>query len=120
MADAVLGQSVPRREDRRFLTGAAKFTADFNVEGQLHGAVLRSPHAHAVINAIEASAAAALPGVVGVYTAADLAADGIGPLPCAYASRMLFFPNTIPPVGKSGPFINLRRSGVDAFGLLIR
>ncbi|MFP6746762.1 MAG: xanthine dehydrogenase family protein molybdopterin-binding subunit [Alphaproteobacteria bacterium] len=98
MADAVLGQSVPRREDRRFLTGAAKFTADFNVEGQLHGAVLRSPHAHAVINAIEASAAAALPGVVGVYTAADLAADGIGPLPCAAADVVqTLAPIIVPP-----------------------
>ncbi len=98
MADAVLGQSVPRREDRRFLTGAAKFTADFNVEGQLHGAVLRSPHAHAEISMIETSAAAALPGVVGVYTAADLAADDIGPLPCAAAAVVQTIePITVPP-----------------------
>ncbi len=83
MSDAVLGQSVQRREDRRFLTGAAKFTADMNREGQLYGAVLRSPQAHALINAIDTSAAAALPGVAGVYTGADLEADGIGPLPCA-------------------------------------
>ncbi|MBL6951988.1 MAG: xanthine dehydrogenase family protein molybdopterin-binding subunit [Alphaproteobacteria bacterium] len=85
MSDAILGQSVQRREDRRFLTGAAKFTADLNEEGQLYGAVLRSPHAHAVINTIDTSAAAALPGVAGVYTGADLEADGIGPLPCAAA-----------------------------------
>jgi aerobic carbon-monoxide dehydrogenase large subunit len=83
LSDAVLGQSVQRREDHRFLTGAAKFTADMNLEGQLYGAVLRSPYAHAVINGIDTSAAAALPGVAGVYTGADLEADGIGPLPCA-------------------------------------
>ncbi len=85
MNDAVLGQSIKRREDGRFLTGAAEFTADINLDGQLHAAVLRSPYAHAVINAIETAAAAALPGVAGVYTGADLAADGIGPLPCAAA-----------------------------------
>jgi carbon-monoxide dehydrogenase large subunit len=74
---------VQRREDGRFLTGAAKFTADMNLEGQLYGAVLRSPHAHAVINGIDTSAAADLAGVAAVYTGADLEADGIGPLPCA-------------------------------------
>jgi len=86
MANGVLGQSVPRREDRRFLTGAAKFTDDFNVVGQLWGAVLRSPFAHAEITAIDTSAAMAVPGVVGVYTAQDLLADNIGPLPCAAAA----------------------------------
>ena len=81
--DAVLGQSLQRREDRRFLTGAARFTADLNLDGQLYGAVLRSPHAHAAITAMDTGAAAAATGVAGVYTGADLAADGIGPLPCA-------------------------------------
>lgn len=85
MNESVLGQSMPRREDRRFLTGAGKFTADFDLAGQLHGAILRSPHAHAVITTIDTRAAAALPGVAGVYTGADLEADGIGPLPCAAA-----------------------------------
>ncbi len=83
MNDAILGQSIPRREDKGFLTGAAKFTADLNQDGQLHGAVLRSPYAHALIKAIDSDGATALPGVVGVYTCADLLADGIGPLPCA-------------------------------------
>ncbi|MDP6832118.1 MAG: xanthine dehydrogenase family protein molybdopterin-binding subunit [Alphaproteobacteria bacterium] len=83
MNDAILGQSIQRREDKGFLTGAAKFTADLNQDGQLHGAVLRSPYAHALIKSIDTKAAAALPGVAGVYTSADLLADGIGPLPCA-------------------------------------
>lgn len=86
MSVPVLGQSVQRREDHRFLTGAGKFAADFNLPGQLYGAVLRSPHAHAVIGAIDTSAAATLAGVAGVYTGADLEADGIGPLPCAAAA----------------------------------
>ncbi|MDA1097544.1 MAG: xanthine dehydrogenase family protein molybdopterin-binding subunit [Proteobacteria bacterium] len=98
MSGADLGQSVPRREDHRFLTGAAKFTADMNLAGQLHGAVLRSPHAHAVIKGIDISAAAALPGVAGVYTGADLAADGIGPLPCAAAAVVeTVAPIVVPP-----------------------
>ena len=83
LGQTVLGQSIQRREDRGFLTGAAKYTADINQDGQLHGAVLRSPHAHALITAMETSTAVALPGVIGVYTCADLLADNIGPLPCA-------------------------------------
>ncbi len=83
MNDALLGQSIQRREDHGFLTGAAKYTADINLDGQLHAAVLRSPYAHALIVAIDTSAAAALPGVAGVYTSADLATDDIDPLPCA-------------------------------------
>ena len=83
MNDAMFGQSIARREDEHFLIGAAKYTADLNHDGQAHAAVLRSPHAHALITAIDTTAAAALPGVVGVYTGADLQADGIGPMPCA-------------------------------------
>ena len=83
MNDAMFGQSIARWEDEHFLIGAAKYTADLNHDGQAHAAVLRSPHAHALITAIDTTAAAALPGVVGVYTGADLQADGIGPMPCA-------------------------------------
>jgi carbon-monoxide dehydrogenase large subunit len=50
----------------------------------LHAAIVRSPHAHAKINSIDTSAALAMPGVVGVYTGADLAADGVGGLPCGF------------------------------------
>jgi aerobic carbon-monoxide dehydrogenase large subunit len=77
-----IGRSVRRFEDARFLRGRGRFVEDIDVSGQLHGIVLRSPHGHAEIAAIDAAAARALPGVHGVFTAADLAADGIGPLPC--------------------------------------
>src|SRR5262249_1798814 len=50
--------------------------------GQLYGVVVRSPHGHAVIDDIDAAAARAMPGVRGVFTIAELDADGIGPLPC--------------------------------------
>lgn len=72
-------RSLRRREDERFLTGRGDYLDDRVLDGQLCAAVLRSPHAHAAIISIDTSAAAALPGVRGVYTAADL--DGLGPLP---------------------------------------
>jgi len=77
-----MGQSAPRLEDRRFLTGTAQYADDLNMEDQVYGAVVRSPHAHADITGIDVSAAAALPGVLGVHTVADLDADGVGNLPC--------------------------------------
>ena len=67
--------SLRRLEDKRFLTGQGRFVDDIAVPGQLHGVVLRSPHGHALIEGIDAAAALALPGVHGVFTAADLGAD---------------------------------------------
>lgn len=75
-------QSLPRREDARLLTGAGRFTADLQRADQLHAVLVRSPHAHARIAGIDARPAQAMPGVVAVHTAQDLAADGLGPLPC--------------------------------------
>jgi aerobic carbon-monoxide dehydrogenase large subunit len=90
------GRSLRRLEDRRFLTGAARYTDDVDVPGQLHGVVLRSPHGHAAIEAIETTAARAMPGVRGVFTAADLDTDGIGPLPCI-AQVATVAPMIVPP-----------------------
>lgn len=69
-----------RIEDRRFVTGEGRFTDDLRRPGQAHGVVVRSPHAHADVRRVDADAAKALPGVLAVWTAADLAADGIGAL----------------------------------------
>ncbi len=85
-------RSVRRLEDSRFLLGRGHYVADIDEVGQLHGYVLRSPHAHALIKSIDASKAAALPGVRGIYTAADLAADGLGPMPCMAAVKPLIVP----------------------------
>ena len=68
-----VGRSVPRVEDRRLLTGRARFVADVRLDGQLHAAILRSPVAHARLGAIDVSAALAMDGVVAVFTAADIA-----------------------------------------------
>jgi aerobic carbon-monoxide dehydrogenase large subunit len=78
-----LAQPVRRVEDPRLLMGAGRYTDDIVLPGMLVGVVLRSPHAAAAITRLDTSAAAKLPGVAGVYTAAELKADGIGPLPCA-------------------------------------
>jgi aerobic carbon-monoxide dehydrogenase large subunit len=82
MAGDQIGRSLRRLEDERFLTGRGRYVDDLAVPGQLHGVVLRSPHGHAVIEGIDAEAARTMPGVAGVFTAADLDADGIGTLPC--------------------------------------
>ncbi|MGA3401214.1 MAG: xanthine dehydrogenase family protein molybdopterin-binding subunit [Acetobacteraceae bacterium] len=68
-----IGRNIPRREDRRFLTGTARFIDDLAISGALHARFVRSPHAHARIVAIDAEAARAMAGVVMVATGHDLA-----------------------------------------------
>ena len=67
---------VRRREDPRLITGAGEFVDDLRVPGCLHAAMLRSPHAHARIRAIDVAAARRAPGVMGVFVAADLGPAG--------------------------------------------
>jgi aerobic carbon-monoxide dehydrogenase large subunit len=76
------GQSLNRLEDVRFLTGRGKYVANDHVPGVLHAHVVRSPHASARIVRMDLGAARAVPGVVAVWSETDLAADGIGELPC--------------------------------------
>ncbi len=73
MAQPYIGTPVRRQEDMRFLTGKATFVDDITLPQMLHAAILRSPQAHARINAIDASQALAIPGVAAVYTYADIA-----------------------------------------------
>jgi carbon-monoxide dehydrogenase large subunit len=80
-----LAQPVRRVEDPRLLKGDGRYTDDIVPAGMLHGVVLRSPHAAATFDAIDTTAAKAMPGVRAIYTCADLDADGIGGLPCAVA-----------------------------------
>jgi carbon-monoxide dehydrogenase large subunit len=79
-----IGASVKRKEDHRFVTGKGKYVDDINRPGQAYAYFLRSPHAHATINSIDASEAEAAPGVVAVLTGADLAADKVGGLICGW------------------------------------
>ena len=89
MGEFGIGQPIRRKEDVRLLTGKGRYADDVNVDGQLWAAFLRSPHAHARIVSIDASDAQAAPGVVAVFTGADLTADGIGTLGCEAAIQSL-------------------------------
>ena len=80
-----IGQPVRRVEDRRFITGRGNYVDDIQVPRQTCAFMLRSPHAHARIGAIETAAALSTPGVLAVLTGEDLARDGIGTIPCLSA-----------------------------------
>ena len=82
MAKFGIGQPVRRLEDLRLLTGAGRYTDDINLQRQAYAYFLRSPHAHARLTRIDTSAAASAPGVLGVFTGADLKKAKIGDLPC--------------------------------------
>lgn len=88
-----LGTSVPRFEDHRLVTGTGCFTDDIKEEGQVFAAFARSPHAHADIIDTETDTAGAMPGVLGVFTAADLTAKGVRPFPTDVETRGLDSPN---------------------------
>lgn len=79
-----IGASVPRKEDFRFITGNGHYTDDMNRQGQAHACFVRSPHAHATIDAIDFSDALNAPGVISVLTGKDVAADGLGGLICGW------------------------------------
>ena len=84
MSDGI-GARVKRKEDKRFLLGKGKYTDDIRVENQSFGAFVRSPHAHARIKGIDASAALAMDGVLAVHTGPELKADGIGDIITGWA-----------------------------------
>ena len=77
------GQPLPRKEDMRLLTGKGRYGDDFNVPGQVYAVMVRSPHPHARITEIDATQARKMPGVLGVFTGADCAADNLKPIPHA-------------------------------------
>src|SRR5215472_13521336 len=76
-----IGQPVPRTEDPVLLRGEGHYPDDVNLPGQAYAVMVRSHFAHGVIRKIDTGTARAMPGVPGVYTAADLDAAGVGPLP---------------------------------------
>src|SRR5437899_4350865 len=77
-----IGQSIRRKEDVRFLTGAGQYTDDVNPPQHTHAYFLRSPHAHAKIRKIDTSKAKVAPGVVSIHTGEDL--SGVNGLPCGW------------------------------------
>jgi carbon-monoxide dehydrogenase large subunit len=81
MAKYGIGQAITRREDQRLLLGTGQYVDDMALPGETFVFFVRSPHAHARIVSIDASSAKAMPGVLAVFTGADLQADGVNPLP---------------------------------------
>ena len=97
-----IGQPVPRQEDPTLLTGRGRYTDDIAVEGQVWCVIVRSPYAHGVIRGIGTEAARAMPGVLGVFTAADMAE--YGPMRCV-----------LPLKNKDGsPLLNVERGPLAA------
>lgn len=76
-----VGKPLPRKEDERLITGKGRFTDDFAVDGQTYAAMVRSPYPHARIVRVKSDVARAMPGVLGVFTGADCAADGLTSIP---------------------------------------
>ena len=85
-------RSIRRLEDARFLTGRGRYVDDIAEPAALHGYVLRSPHAHALIASLDVSPAVSMAGVHLVATGDDLAADGLGLMPCLAAVTPLIVP----------------------------
>src|SRR5260370_512139 len=78
---ARIGQPVRRKEDLRLVTGKGSYTDDISLPGQVYAVMVRSPHAHARIRAVDIAPAIAAPGVLAVLTGRDLLADGLRPIP---------------------------------------
>ena len=83
MGASLIGSRVERKEDRRFLTGTSTYTDDVTLHRQTHAWFLRSPHAHAKLLRVDASKAKTAPGVLAVFTGADLP-ESLGGLPCGW------------------------------------
>ena len=101
-----IGASVRRKEDVRFLSGHGNYTDDINRPGQVHAFIKRADRPHARINGINTAAAAKAPGVLAVFTGADMAKEEIGGLPCGWqihskdGSPMAEPPHPVIAVGK--------------------
>src|SRR5207248_1208543 len=92
----LFGSSIKRREDPRLITGKGVYVDDVKVPGTTYASFVRSPHAHARIRGIDASAARKVPGVVAVYTGKDLAASGVKSLPVGWLLPNIKLPPHLP------------------------
>src|ERR1700760_3028933 len=77
-----VGQPVRRKEDDTLVRGKGKYTDDFSLPGQAYAWIVRSSHAHGIIKGIDTEAAKGMPGVLGVWTGADLASANYNPFTC--------------------------------------
>ncbi len=95
----IIGASVKRKEDPRLLTGTGRYVDDVHLPGMLHAVIVRSPHAHATIRAVDDSAARAAAGVVTVVTAADL--GDVKPIPIRLGPKASLAPFLQPPLARA-------------------
>ncbi|HCL29442.1 MAG TPA: carbon monoxide dehydrogenase, partial [Candidatus Latescibacteria bacterium] len=80
----LIGQSIKRVEDKRFLTGKGKYVDDMVLPNMTWAVMVRADVAHANINSINTEEVSQAPGVVAVFTGADMQADGINGVPCGW------------------------------------
>jgi carbon-monoxide dehydrogenase large subunit len=92
-----IGAAVKRKEDRRFLLGKGQYVDDMVLPNQTYAVFVRSMYAHARLKGIDTAAAKAAPGVVGVFTGDDIAADGLGGLPCGWLIKSKDGSNMVEP-----------------------
>src|ERR1043165_1 len=92
-----IGAAVKRKEDRRFLLGKGNYTDDMTLPNQSYAVFVRSMYAHAKLGKIDIAAAKAAPGVLAVFTGDDIAADGLGGLPCGWLIKSKDGSNMIEP-----------------------
>jgi carbon-monoxide dehydrogenase large subunit len=111
MSATGIGAAVRRTEDQRFITGKGHYTDDITRPGQAYAYFLRSPRAHATLKKIDTGKAAKMPGVIGIFTGDDLAADKVGDLICGW---MIMSKDGTPM--KAGPHPALARGKVRHVG----
>jgi carbon-monoxide dehydrogenase large subunit len=90
----ILGASIKRREDPRFITGKGNYTDDLKLQGMTHAVFVRSPHANAKIRKIDTAKASKAPGVVAIFTGKDMV--GVNSLPCGWLLPELKIPAHMP------------------------
>src|SRR5712664_2887166 len=96
MGEKLFGASIKRREDPRLITGKGTFVDDVRIPGTTTAAFVRSPHAHARIVRIDATAAKKVKGVLAVYTGKDLVAAGVKPIPVGWLIPNMKIPPRYP------------------------
>lgn len=108
----MIGASIRRIGDRRLLTGAGRYSDDFNRSGQVYAGFVRSPHAYADIRSLDVAAASRLPGVLGIFSFDDLAATGSAEIGTGIAGRGAGYPNRDGSAMANPPYYVLARDRV--------
>ena len=118
-----IGMALPRWEDERLVTGKGRFTDDQNLDSQVYANFVRSPHAHAKIENINCEKAIEIEGVIAVFSANELEADGIKPIPSDVKVRGPLYPNQDGSIMADPPYFPLAHKIVrhvgDAVALII-